>query len=477
MSQKALRRRLFLGALGASLVGLGERRAVAQGGKVGGDAVQGDGVQGDAVRGDATRATPAKSNAIEPLRFVGVYTPHGCAYELYKPRPGFDIAYEGCALAPFDDPGSYGKSYKDRLLVLDHVDLSAGMEVGTVGHDAPRVILTGSGAHGKNASIDQYLAVEQRLGQSTPLSSLVLGIGDPRSDIGSNISYAAGGTPVPKLIDPSEVFDELFGKPLTGKARAELAHEREQQKSVLDFLQADLEQLRRQSPASERTKLEQHETALREIEKRLSGIRPACDPPFERAQASFARFKAHAGGEQHFDQLTDVMVDMLARALACDLTRFATLFLADLSRSKLYPELPDDIHGGVAHRYHARSENSPGNPETWTRLALQNRYSYSKLARLMQRLDEAGIVDHTLVYASSDMGDPARHSSRHVPTLLLGGAGGQFRMGRYLELEPTKGTPNNRVLVSICQAFGVNTSRFGTGSSAVVRGRLEQLFA
>jgi len=467
MNPTAFRRRLFLSALGASLVSMSQGRAVAEGA-----------LRGTATRGALRRqaGTPAQAHTEAPLRFVGVYTPHGCAYELYKPRAGFDIAYDNCTLAPFDDPKSFGKSYKDRLLVLDHVDLSAGMEVGTVGHDAPRVILTGSGAHGKNASIDQYLAVEQGLGRSTPLTSLVLGIGDARSDIGSNISYAAGGTPLPKLIDPSEVFDELFGKPLTGQARAALERERRLGRSVLDFLQTDLQQLRQQSPASERTKLEQHESSLREIEKRLSGIRPACAAPFPRSATQFARVKAHTGGEVDFDRLTDVMVDLLARALACDLTRFSTLFLADLSRSKLYPELPDDIHGQVAHRYHAQSDNSPGNPETWQRLALQNRYSYGKLARLMQRLDEAGVLDHTLIYASSDMGDPARHSSRHVPTLLLGGAGGHFKLGRYLELDAARGTPNNRVLVSICQAFGANTARFGTGSSAVVSGRLEQLY-
>jgi hypothetical protein len=410
-----------------------------------------------------------------PLRFVGVYTPHGCAYELYKPGPEFDIGYTQCTLAPFDDPGTFGKSYKERLLVLDHVDLSAGMEVGTVGHDAPRVILTGSGAHGKNASVDQYLAVEQGLGRSTPITSLVLGVGDARSDIGSNISYANGGTPVPKLIDPAEVFDELFGKPLTGQARAELEHERRNKRSVLDFLRTDLAELRQKSPASERTKLDQHEVALREIEKRLSGVRPECQPPLERSRTKFPRLEAHGGGEVYFDQVTDVMVDLLARALACDLTRFSTLFLADLSRSKLYPELPDDIHGAVAHRYHARSDTNRGSPETWLKLALQNRHSYSKLARLLQRLDEAGVLDDTVIYASSDMGDPARHSSRHVPTLLLGGCGGHFKMGRYLELDPKKGTPNNRVLVSICQAFGTDTLKFGTGSSAVVSGRLEQL--
>jgi hypothetical protein len=454
MNRKNMDRRLFLGALGASLVGLAESRAA----------------PGPTIKADA--------GSRPPLKFIGIYTPHGCAYELYKPAPDFDISFEHCTLSPFDDAARFGKSFKDKLLVIDHVDLTAGIEVGTVGHDAARVILTGSGAHGKNASVDQYLALEQGLGRSTPLTSLVLGIGHAGTDIGLNVSYAAGGTPMPKLIDPTEVFDELFGKPLTGKAREELEQDRRRSKSVLDFLSADLSALEQRAPSSERTKLDQHASALREIEKRLSGARPACDAPVARSTTEFPRLKAYGGGERHFDAVTDIMVDLLARALACDLTRFSTLFFADLSRSNLFPELPPDIHGGVAHRYHAKDEKNPGKAETWQALGIQNRYSYSKIARLMQRLDEAGIVDDCLLYASSDMGDPARHSSRHVPTLLLGGAGGHFKMGRYLELDPKKGTANNKILVSICQAFGVPTTKFGTSSSSsVLTGRLEELHA
>jgi hypothetical protein len=38
-------------------------------------------------------------------------------------------------------------------------------------------------------------------------------------------------------------------------------------------------------------------------------------------------------------------------------------------------------------------------------------------------------------------------------------------------------TPNNRILVSIRQAFGVKTNRFGsTADSAIVTGRLEELY-
>jgi hypothetical protein len=184
-----------------------------------------------------------------PLRLIGVYTPHGRAHELWQPGPGFDIAYDGCSLAPFDDPKSYGRSFKDQLLVLDGIDLSAGILVGTVGHDAPRVILTGSGADGKTASIDQYLAVEKGLGADTPHTSLVLGVGNDGSEIGANISWAKGGTPVPKWIDPSRAFAELFGAPL-GAQRGQLERERRIGQSVLDRVRADLSALRARAPAA-----------------------------------------------------------------------------------------------------------------------------------------------------------------------------------------------------------------------------------
>ena len=131
--------------------------------------------------------------APRPLRFVGVYTPHGRAHELWQPRPGFDISYDEAILAPFDDPKGYGQSFRERLLVLDGIDLRAGIDVGTVGHDGARVILTGSGADGKNASINQFLAVDKGLGADTPHTSVVLGVGNDSSDVGANVSWARGG--------------------------------------------------------------------------------------------------------------------------------------------------------------------------------------------------------------------------------------------------------------------------------------------
>jgi hypothetical protein len=79
------------------------------------------------------------------------------------------------------------------------------------------------------------------------------------------------------------------------------------------------------------------------------------------------------------------------------------------------------------------------------------------------------------------MGDTAMHSSRNVPTLLAGGCGGHFAMGRFIDLRSNKRdghmVPNNRLLVSIARAFGVETERFGSSPNPeTLTGRLEELY-
>ncbi len=452
--------------------GIGRRKFLAALGAAG--VLAAEGARADTGPGPARSCT---SNG--PLRFVAVYTPHGRAHELWQPRDGFDLRYSDAILRPFDDAETLGKSFRDRLIVLDGIDLSAGIAVGTSGHDGPRVVLTGSGADGKGASLDQILAVDRGLGTETLHTSLVLGVGNDETAIGACVSYGAGGTPLPKWIDPAQTFGELFGGPLSGQRAGEIERQRREGQSVLDVARADLARLSARAPASERTKMEQHQAALRDIEKRLGATERTCAAPVPPERARFRRVGSYDGGAQYLDAITDLQIDLLARAMACDLTRFATLMLGDLSRTHLFPELPDDVHSDVAHRYDARTDNHPGAPETWRALALQNRYSYGKVARLLVRLDEAGVLEDTVVLVSGDMGDPARHSSRSVPTLLAGGCGGHFTMGRYVDLRQGKGgdgMPNNRVLVSIAQAFGVEVERFGQSADPrIVTGKLDAL--
>lgn len=443
-----------------------------------------------------------------PLKFAGIYHPHGIAAELWAMRSGdtetnFDIAYKDCSLQPFDDAATFGKSFKDKILPIEGIDHLSNAN----GHDSAGTILTGSRIDGSarrpmNSSLDQFLAVEKGLGKDTRIGSIALGVGTAELTPGDTLSFGVGGQALAKIIDPLQAFNQLFAGFTVGTdpaAVAAAARQRKLGQSVVDFVRGDVTRLRTRLAPKEQEKLDQHLTALREIEKQFEDPTngPACMVPTKPDSSKFPKLQRYNGGEPYFDVITNLHIDLLAQAFACDITRFATLYMADLSYAGNPLGLPDDNHGGVAHPYSASpigSNGAPvgdGNPTTWALLAKFNRYSYSKIARFMQKLDQLGALDSTLIYAASDMGNPALHSTRNVPTLLAGGVNGKFKMGRRLKLQadcPTTSpwcsesnaeftpTTNSRLLVSIAQAFGVDISSFGTQpSTALTTGTLNGL--
>ena len=51
------------------------------------------------------------------------------------------------------------------------------------------------------------------------------------------------------------------------------------------------------------------------------------------------------------------------------------------------------------------------------------------IARLMQKLADASLLDSTLILTFSDMGNPFAHSMRNVPFMLLGATNPAFTTG------------------------------------------------
>lgn len=466
-----------------------------------------------------------------PLRFLTISHPHGIAAEYWAMRDAsapsimvegqslrgsdtetsFDVTYPNCSLQPFDDAATYGRSFKDRLLLIEGLDLA------TDGHDAVASILTGSpltASSPGSSSLDQFLSVEKGLGAETRKSNIVLCVGDPNTHPGNTLSYSAGGVGIGKIISPFEAFDYLFGGfiPATDVDGQEALKRRNALgQSVVDFVREDCNRLRARLAPAEQQKMDQHLASIRDLEKTFSGLSGAsCAMAPKRPTAAdfpidLSKLQRFNGGEPTFDVVTTFFVDLLAQAFACDVTRFGTLVLNDLpwdsaanaQTDSLDYGLPADLHNEVAHRYLSYGFDwegklaSQGDATTWLPLAKYNKYVYSKVARLLQKLDEAGAFDSTLVYVTSEMGNPNLHSSASVPTLLAGGKNVPFRFGRRLKLTPDCAPPNdsckprdakyaaganNHLLVSIAQAFGVETDTFGTAAdSAFTSGALPGL--
>jgi hypothetical protein len=439
-----------------------------------------------------------------PLKFMTISHPHGIASEYFGARTptspdimveglslkgsdtetSFDIGYANCSLQPFDDAATYGKSFKDRLLLIEGVDLAYD------GHDAVASILTGSRVSGNvpaNSSLDQYLAVEMGLGAATLKSSIALAVGSSGTFPASTLSYSKGDYLFSGFVPPDDA-----------NARAALARKNALGQSVVDYVREDCNRLRGRLAPVEQQKMDQHLASIRDLEKTFGSLSgQACAAVPKRPLATdfsvdISKLERYNGGEPTFDVMTDFFIDLLAEAFACDVTRFGTLVLNDLpwnsaanaQTDSLGYGLPSEFHNEVAHKYNSYGFDwqgllaGHGDSSSWLPLAKYNKYVYGKVARFMQKLDERGAFDSTLVYVTSEMGNPALHSSSSVPTVLAGGKNVPFRFGRRLHVTPDCSPPNdscnprdvkfasganNHLLVSIAQAFGVQTDTFGAG--------------
>jgi hypothetical protein len=162
------------------------------------------------------------------------------------------------------------------------------------------------------------------------------------------------------------------------------------------------------------------------------------------------------------ETLSPFFMDMIATAFQCDLTKVASLSFG-------YPGGGDS--GGLRMPWlgfgdplHFVSHHG-GNPEKLDKYQRMSTWVAGQIAGLMDRLaaipsstGTGTVLDETTIYWFNRHGDGDTHSNFALPNIILGGTGGHFAMGRWLQLPATNPT---RVLVSLAHAMGVELTSFG----------------
>jgi hypothetical protein len=413
-----------------------------------------------------------------PLRFVALFTAHGRLDEYWLPKNGetdFDIDFTDASLQPL-------QPFRSQLLVLDGLDYRVLYEHGNTGHEGgPITFLTGSRlqsiageAFPVSQSLDAFLG--DRLGTGTRFRSLQLmsysAFGDQYAT--NTLSYDVAGARLPWERDPWSLWQRVFSSLMTGPPSPAELRAAARKKSLLDYLVRDAARLQSRLAGPERTKLDAHLSALRDIEKRLMGSGLNCTRPAQPAQQTGVQL----GDLDLAPDTLKLMFDLMTQALACDLTRFITLPMIS-QPSAPWVGITESVHDDLAH--HVDDDDPVKRAMVRARLNLFHRWNAQMVAYLLSGLKgvtEAGgtLLDHALVLWGNELGDPDQHASHSIPTVLAGGCNGRFRMGRYLQLRPGKApldgwtatgdpavnmVPHNRLLVSIAQAFDQDVSTFG----------------
>lgn len=302
-------------------------------------------------------------------------------------------------------------------------------------------------------SIDQKIA--QAIGMQTKFPSLELGV-QTVLGIGahpfSRMVYKGPQQPVPAEDDPRQVWKRLFAdlQVSSGAAPAMPAVDlaREQRKSVLDFVRGSYEKLSPRLGGGDFKRVDDHLAFIREIEKRLAvppavvSAGPGCTRPAEPTAIN-------PMDPAQFPAIGKLQMDLLTLALACDLTRVASLQWSWARSSMTLPWAGiRDGHHDLSHTFDAAYE---------TDMYLINRYYAQQLAYLataMKGVSEAGgtLLGNSVVWWCSDVSVGDTHSWDDIRVFLLGGCGGFFKTGQHVKFP---GVHHNKLMVSFMRAMGI----------------------
>ncbi|MEO0653157.1 MAG: DUF1552 domain-containing protein, partial [Planctomycetota bacterium] len=208
---------------------------------------------------------------------------------------------------------------------------------------------------------------------------------------------------------------------------------------------------------SDRDRVEQYLTGLRELEERI-----------ERAAQLGAQVddgQRPDGPPDGFDQRVEQLFELVALAFEVDATRVATMMIANEGSNRAYPEVE------VAEGHHGLSHHK-GDEAKIEQLARIERHHVSHLATFLGTLTtktdgENDLLASTAVVYGSGLGDGNAHDHFDLPIIAAGDVSAFATIGQYTEQPEQR--PLNDLHLAMMARMGVSSTGFGDSSGALLR--------
>ena len=303
-------------------------------------------------------------------------------------------------------------------------------------------------------TVDQVAALQ--LQGQTRLPSIELGLEASRNagscDSGyscaysSNISWRNETQPMPKEITPRMAFERMFGgEDSTDRRKRDFIRQ-----SILDVVQEDARRLIGRVGQTDKRKLDEYFTSVREIEMRIErseqedlAAMPDLEVPFGRVEA----FREHAR----------LMYDLMAIGFQTDTTRVATFMLDNAGGNRRYTEI------GIKDAHHAMSHHR-NRKEPVQKLQQIDHYLVEQFSYFLDKLDsipdgDGTLLDQSMVLYGSGISDGNRHDHGNLPIVLAGSGGGQIETGRHIV--PAREKPMGNLFLSMLDLMGTPVDTIG----------------
>jgi hypothetical protein len=322
------------------------------------------------------------------------------------------------------------------------------------GHSAEKCFLTaaphpGMGGFRNSISVDQYAA--ERIGHLTRFPSLALSVGTKQS-----LSYTQSGVQIPGEDSPSQLFRKLFVQGSKQEVEAQVAKLRSG-RSILDSVGERARQLGRRVGPSDRAKLDQFYTGVRDLEKRLHKSEQWELKPKSKVSMEAPRDFKDPGA---LIERTRVMFDLARIAMETDSTRLISIYI---HQNDAKPNIAGVDTGTHPLTHHGNQ------PEKLDQLKLIEEAQFKELANLLEGLADSDVgagslLDQTSVIYGTSLGNGNSHANNNLPVLI---AGGGFRHAQHLSLGGSHDYPLPNLFVSVLQRLGIETDQFATATGTM----------
>jgi hypothetical protein len=405
--------------------------------------------------------TPAFARAAtNPVRLAWFYVPNGIDMRHWTPAQEGALGPLGGILAPMEP-------IKDEILVLSNLTTHWGRPLQDGAGDHGRALgsyMTGAQVR-KTAGADLKLGISadqiaaDAIGKDTRLPSLEVGLEEARQAGNCDSGYSCAYTynlawrtetlPLPPVSDPRALFERLFGADANEPASAR-ARRVAMRQSILDEVLGSTTRLASALGGSDRRKLDEYLTSVREIERQVdraaaegATIEPGIDKPF--------------GVPVEFPDYFRLMTDMMVLAFKADVTRISTMIVGREGSVRAYPEI------GVADGHHPLTHHQ-GNMEMLAKVRQINELHAKLFTEFLVKLKstpegDSNLLDQSMICYGSGLSDGNGHTHDQLPTLLAGRGGGFVAPGRHVIYQ--RETPVTNLFVTMLHRVGVQPEHIG----------------
>lgn len=281
---------------------------------------------------------------------------------------------------------------------------------------------------------------------------------------GVSYSMRAGNTVNPSEVDPVNLYRRMFGPefqdPNSGTFKPD--PNLMLQQSVLSSVKDQREELMRVVGSSDRARLDQYFTSVREMEQQVA-VQLEPPAPADACLVPKAPKEVPIGTTwEDATRMHDSLTDLLVMALACNQTRVFHLALsAAVSNLR---------KAGQSVALHELTHEEPIDPK----LGYQIETTFflercmGVFASLLKKMDavregDGTLLDHSLILALSESNLAKLHTLESLPMIVAGRGGGAWRGGQHIS---GKGDSVTRVGLTLQQAMGLPAGSWGTGANA-----------